>query len=221
MVLVSLGGEVEFAVGEVVISVASVKTTYSVGWADSSLFETHLAESASFGIAATGLKLESVIALLVQTIDVHRQRVLSVGFVEAAICKLMITIFWMLLFDDQSCFFVFAFLLFQYRLWVLSVILLPRIGKADQVLDQVRKLIQHVENSLFGLLTNHWFYCLPFHLFSTVCDSGGSTFNIDALCQHGLLLDHVFDAAIESLFNGFDILFNLNPYLFLLLFEHF
>jgi alpha-D-ribose 1-methylphosphonate 5-triphosphate synthase subunit PhnG len=72
MVLIALGGEVEFAVGEVVVSVASVKTTNSIGWAHVSRFETHGAEPASLGIAAASLKLEAIIAVVVQTIDVHR-----------------------------------------------------------------------------------------------------------------------------------------------------
>jgi len=48
-----------------------------------------------------------------------------------------------------------------------------------------------------------------------------STFNVDAFCQRGLLLEHFSDAAIESLFDRLNILSNLNLYLFLLLFEHF
>ena len=68
----------------------------------------------------------------------------------------MLTIFRMLLFDNHgamSSFLGFA-LLFQYGLCELSMILLPT-READQVLDQQRKLIQHVENGLFALLANH------------------------------------------------------------------
>ena len=94
MVLVSLGGEVEFAVGEVVISVASVKATYSIGRADSSvLFEAHGAESASFDSGATILKFEAIIALILQTIDVYREGVLSIGFVEGAVSKPVLAVF--------------------------------------------------------------------------------------------------------------------------------
>lgn len=47
MVLISLSGKVELAVGEVVVGVSSMETADSIGGADSSLFEAHVAESAS------------------------------------------------------------------------------------------------------------------------------------------------------------------------------
>lgn len=72
MVLVSLGGEVEFAVGEVILSVASVETTNSIGGADSSLSETHISESTSLGVGAAHLEFEAIIVVLLENIDVHR-----------------------------------------------------------------------------------------------------------------------------------------------------